>query len=402
MADSIICPHCKKNIPLTEAIFHQIDQKHLDEIAQLKHQAEKERERLIELSKKRIQEEKEKTAKELESTLKKKLLTEMELSLKDKENESKELKEQKKDLQDQLLELTKTIRKLHDENRQKEIEMQKKFLKDQDEVRVKEQKRIEEEYKYKMLEQDKKLQDVVKANDELKRKLEQGSQQLQGEVLELAIEELLKKEFPYDEIREVPKGVRGADIIQVVKSRVGKACGQIIWETKRTKNWSPQWIAKLKSDMRMVNAELAVLVSEVLPEDVNHFGFVDGVWVSQYPYILGISYALRGQLLEVASVKSAQKGQESKKEILYEYVTSTEFRHRVEAIIEAFSAMQEEVERERRWFQLKWAREEKNLRKVLDTTVGMKGELQSIMGKSLPELESAEMSSTQMTLDGES
>ncbi|KKQ36803.1 MAG: hypothetical protein US54_C0054G0005 [Candidatus Roizmanbacteria bacterium GW2011_GWA2_37_7] len=390
MQDSIICPNCKQNIPLTEAITHQIDEKYKQEIIKLKESNEQERERLIALSKKRIQEEKEKTAKEVEVELKKKIQEQMELKLKDTENESKELKDQKHKLQDQLLELTSSNRKLQDANRDKEIEMKTKFAQDQAKLREEEQKRAEEEYKFKILEKDKKLQDAIKANDDLRRKLEQGSQQTQGEVLELAIEELLKKEFPFDEIKEVPKGVTGADIIQIVKNRGGKVCGQIVWETKRTKSWSNQWIAKLKQDQRIVKAEIAVLISEILPDGISHFGMIDGVWVCGFSFITGIAYALRTQLLEIATVKSSQKGQDSKMELLYDYVISTEFRHRVEAIIEAFSNMQEEIEKERRWFASKWSREEKNLRKVLDTTIGMHGDLQGIMGKSIQELKGME------------
>jgi len=391
MSDSITCPNCKKSIPLTEAISHQLDEKYKQEITKLKDKNEQERVRLIQLSKVRIQEEKEKTAKEVEVNLKKKIKEEMELKLKDTENESNEVKEQNNKLQDQLLELTKAMRKLQNENRLKEIEMQKTFAEEQEKLRKEEQIRIEEEFKLKMREKDKKLEDVVKVNEDLRRKLEQGSQQMQGEVLELAIEELLKKEFPFDVIKEVPKGVTGADIIQIVKNKGGKVCGQIVWETKRTKNWSNQWIAKLKQDQRSIKAEIAVLVSEVLPDEISHFGLIAGVWVCGFAYITGIAYALRTQLLEVATVKLAQKGQDGKMELLYEYVTSTEFRHRVEAIIEAFNNMQQEIEKERRWFALKWSREEKNLRKVLDTTIGMQGDLQSIMGKSITELKGVEM-----------
>ncbi len=391
MQDSITCPNCKKPIPLTEAITHQIDEKYEKELESVKQKAEEERQRLIELSKKRIEEEKQKSREEATKELKKKIQDEMELQIKNTQEESKELKEQKKQLQEQLLEMNKLMRKLQDENREKELEMQKKFNEEQDKLRKEEQRRIEEQYKLKMLEQDKKLSDVLKANEELRRKLEQGSQQMQGEVLELAIEELLQKEFPFDEIKEVPKGVNGADIIQIVRNRGGKVCGTIIWETKRTKNWSHQWIPKLKTDQRTVKAEIAVLVSEIIPDGIDHFGLSDGVWVCGYEYILGVAGALRSQLLEIASVRAAQKGQEGKMEVLYEYVTSTEFKHRVEAILESFNAMQEEIEKERRWFALKWAREEKNLRKVFDSTLGMQGDLQSIVGKSLPELESVEM-----------
>lgn len=390
MQDAIICPNCKQSIPLTEAISHEIDEKYKNEIALLKNKNEEERQKLIELSKKRIQEEKEKAVKETEIQLKAKLKEELELEIKNTQNESKELREQKNKLQEQILEMNRMMRRLEDQSKEKEIEMEKKMREDQERIREIEQKRIDEQYRLKLLEMEKKFHDVSKVNEDLKRKLEQGSQQMQGEVLELAIEDLLTKEFPYDEIREVPKGVHGADLIQVVKNRSGRTCGTIIWEMKRTKSFSQQWIAKLKGDQRIVKADLAVLVSEVVPESIEHFGQIESVWVCRFEFITGIAHALRSQLLEVSSIKSAQKGQDGKMAVLYEYVTSIEFKHRVEAILEAFTSMQEEIEKERRWFSLKWAREEKNLRKVFDTTFGMQGELQSIVGKSLPQIEGIE------------
>ncbi|MBP9690580.1 DUF2130 domain-containing protein [Candidatus Woesebacteria bacterium] len=390
MNDEIICPNCHKTIPLTDAIAREIDEKYKSQIEELKSKNEDERQKLIDLSKKRIQEEREKAIKESEESLKSKLKAEMELEIKNTQNEASELKTQKQKLQDQLLELNRMMRRLEDANKEKELEMEKRFREGQEKVREVEQKRVEEQYHMKMLEQEKKLTDAIKANEDLRRKLEQGSQQMQGEVYELAIEEMLTKEFPHDEIREVPKGVNGADIIQIVKNRSGQTCGTIIWEMKRTKNWSNQWIPKLKSDMRQVKADLAILVSEVTPEDVSHFGLIDGVWVCHFDFISGLAYALRAQLLEVAHIKSSQKGQEGKMAMLYEYVISNEFKHRVLAIREAFTNMQDEIEKERRWFALKWAREEKNLRSVLDTTFGMQGELESIVGKSLPQLEPAE------------
>ena len=371
---------------MTQAITQHINEEHQKELEQLKKTSEAEREKLIAYSKKRIEEEKIKAAKEVEEELKKKISEEMEMKLKDRQNESEELKKQKKELQEQLLELNKMMRRVQDENKEKELEMMKKFNEEQDKVRHIEQKRMEEQFRLQILEKEKKLQDAIKANEDLRRKLEQGSQQMQGEILELAIEELLQKEFPYDEIKPVPKGINGADIIHCVRSPGGKACGSIIWEMKRTKAWSQGWVSKLKDDQRNIKAELAVIISDNIPDGLNHFGLLDGVWICKFEYFLGLAYALRSQLIEVSVIKSAQIGQQSKMEVLYNYITSIEFRHRVEAIIEAFGNMQEEIEKERRWFSQKWAREEKNLRKVLDTTVGMHGDLQSIMGKSIGEL----------------
>ena len=385
MTDSILCPNCKHKIPLSEAITHELGEKHQKELEELKKKSTEREQYLIELSKKRIEEEKEKSKKEAEIDLRKKISEEMEFKMKNAQNESDELKKNNKALQDQLLELSKTIRQLQNQTREKELEMAKKMNEEQEKIRKEEQKRIEEQYKLKDMEKDKKLRDVIRINEDLKRKLEQGSQQMQGEVLELEVENTLKKEFPLDLIEPIAKGITGADLSQTVKNLLGKKAGTIIWEMKRTKSWSQQWIEKLKSDQRTVHAEIAVLISEVIPGSVNKFGQVDGVWVCDFESYLGLAYALRSQLLELATLRNMHEGKQGKMEMLYRYMTSVEFKHRVEAIIEAFTNMQQEVEKERRWFTQKWAREEKHLRSAIDNTIGMSGDLQSVIGKSLTE-----------------
>lgn len=386
MNDSILCPHCKQSIPLSEAITHQIEGKFQQELLNERKKAEAERDRLIELSKKRIEEERDKAKKETEVSLRKKITEEIDLKLKNAENESEETKKRNEKLEEQLLELSKMMRKQQTEVREKELEMEKRFSEEQEKLRKEEQRRIEEQFKLLLMEKDKKISDIQKVKEDLQRKLEQGSQQMQGEVLELAIEEMLKKEFPYDDIKPVPKGINGGDIIHVVRTMDGKTCGTIMWEMKRTKAWSPQWIPKLKDDQRTVHAELAVIISQVIPDLIKRFGFSDGVWICDYESVMGVAYALRTQLLEVIRAKTALDGKKGKADILYNYITSTEFRQRMETIVEAFHGMQEEIEKEKRWFAQKWAREEKNLRKVMDNTYGMDGELQSIMGKSLGQL----------------
>jgi len=393
MQDVIQCPHCGKPVPFTEAIKHQIDTKYQAQITTLKKQSEEERAKLIELSKKRIEEEREKAVKESETLLRKKIADEMALQIKNTQNEASELRAQNKTQQEQLLEMSKLMRQMKQDQELMKIEQEKKLNEEFDKLREDATKKADDAYRLKMAEKDKKIQDALALVDEYKRKMEQGSQQTQGEVLELAIEEMLKKEFPFDEIVPVPKGINGADIIQIVRNRNGQVCGKIIWETKRTKSWSGGWIEKLKEDQRSVGADIALLVSEVVPQGVEHFGYAEGVWVSQYTYIKGLVYALRIQLQELFAGKTALNGKSGKMEHLYNYVSSIEFRHRVEAIIEAFTGMQEEIEKERRWFALKWAREEKNLRKVFDSTMGMQGDLQSILGKTLlPKSEVGELS----------
>jgi len=373
MNDTIICPHCKKPIPLTEALSHQVQEKYQR------------------FYKQRLAEEKSKIEEQLKIVLGKKIKQEMELEMKDKANELAELREQNKKLQEQLLDLNKLIRQIRVQGEQKRLDLEKKLAVEQEKIRQEEKKRVDEEYRLKILEKDKKLSDALKMAEEYRKKLEQGSQQLQGEVLELELEETLQDEFPTDEIKEVPKGVRGADLIQIVKNSFNRSCGTIIWELKRTKNWSNEWINKLKGDQRRVKAEQAVIISEVLPEGINGFGFRDGVWIGDLQAVIGLALIIRKLLIEVAGVRLASVGKKGKMDILWEYLTGTEFKQRIETIAEAFSTIQEDIEKEKRWFAAKWSKQEKNLRRVIDNTLGMHGDLQGIVGKSLPEIKALDL-----------
>lgn len=390
MDDQIICPHCKKPIPLSQAFSHQMEEKMKNELDEEKRKMNFAAKKWREEQLKKINEERLKNEEELKEKLKEKINREMELKWKDAQNEREELAKDNKKLQEQLLEIIKQNREIKAQRDQEKLEIEKKRIEDEEKIREEAQKRADESYRLKIAEQDKKLQDAMKANDDLKRKLEQGSQQLQGEVLELIVEDLLKKEFPYDEIQPVAKGARGGDVIQTVRNNTGRVCGSIIWESKRTKAWSNEWITKLKDDQRQVKAELAVLISQVLPKDIKRFGWVEKICVCDYETVIAIATMLRSQLLEIALVKSSLDGRKDKMTVLYHYLTGTEFRQRVEAILEAYSTLQDDMEKEKRWFAAKWARQEKNIRKVIDNTLGMQGELQSIMGKSFKEIPEVE------------
>ncbi len=377
--DQIICPHCKNPVPLTEALSHQV-----------KEQLQLERQKMFKSAQRWKEQEVEKLQKEMQEKVRQKIEKEMELKLLDGKNEREELTNQNKALQEQILEMNKTVRQLRVQDEKRQIEMEKKLAEEQEKMKENIKKQVEDSNHLKMLEMDKKLHDALKVNEELRRKLEQGSQQMQGEVLELELESILKREFPYDEINPVAKGVQGADIIQVVMQH-GKRCGAIIWETKRTKAWSPQWIGKLKDDQRKAKAEIAVIVSQVLPSDVQKCGIKEGVWVTEYDTFVGLACALRKSLTDVTLVKQAAVGKNEKMEVLWEYLTSTEFTHRVEAIVDSFTTLQDDIEKEKRWFATKWAKQEKNIRRVIDTTLGMHGDLQGIVGKELSEIKGLDM-----------
>lgn len=301
-----------------------------------------------------------------------------------------EARKQNKKLQKQISELLDEIRALRRKDEERELEMKKKLLDEEEKIRAEAAKKYEEEHKLKDLEKDKKIADLMKALEEAQKKATQGSQQTQGESLELELEERLKAEFSTDTISEVKKGVRGADIIQEVVDKLGRRCGTILWESKNAK-WSEGWLAKLKEDQRAAKADLAVLVSVDLPQSIETFSYINGVWVVSWKHFIALALALRFNLVSLYHERANQDGQEEKMKILYQYLTGPEFRHRVEGIVEAFSGMQEELEREKRWFNTKWARQEKQIRKVIDHTHGMYGDLQGVIGKNLPEIKTLEL-----------
>jgi len=227
--------------------------------------------------------------------------------------------------------------------------------------------------------------------EELKQKAEQGSQQHQGEVMELELENTLRTKFPFDSIEPVAKGEFGGDVVQRVVSPSGLACGSILWESKRTKNWSDAWLAKLRGDQRAVKAEICLLVSQALPKDVESFEQIDGVWIAGPKYALPLAVALRQSLIEVANSKLLQEGQQTKAELVYEYLTGPRFRHRIEAIVEKFSDMQEDLNREKKAMTRLWAKRDAQIQAVIESTVGMYGDLQGIAGRAFEEIEGLEI-----------
>ena len=352
MKNTIKCPYCHKEFEPSEALTHQIEEQVLASL-EAKHKID-----LEEVKRK---------AEEEASVRNKKLIS-------------------------QIDELLGEVRKLREKDEDREIEMKKKLMEEEEKIKNEARQKVEDEHKLKDLEKDKKIQDVLKANEELTKKLEQGSQQSQGETLELELESKLKSEFPTDKILEVKKGQRGADVSQEVVDKLGRSCGMILWESKNAE-WSNGWISKLKEDQRQAKADLAVLVSVKLPEGVDSFAYKDGVWIVSWKHFIPLSWSLRFNLVSLYHERQSSEGKDEKMKILYQYLTGTEFKNRVEGIVDAFSNLQEELEKEKRYFNVKWARQEKEIRKVVDHTHGMYGDLQAVIGKSLPEIKSLELES---------
>jgi len=287
-------------------------------------------------------------------------------------------------------EFMKKQRELEDARREVELTVEKRIASELEKVRSLAQKETEEGFKMKAMEREQLIASMQQKIAELKQKVEQGSQQLQGEVQELELEKLLREAFPLDTIQPVPKGEFGGDVLQCVFSQNGQACGSILWETKRTKNWHEAWLSKLRDDQRAAKAEVAVLVSQVLPKSVEVFDFVEGIWISAPRVALPLATSLRHALLQVGMAQQASEGQQTKTEMVYQYLTGSGFRQRIEAIVEAFSLMQEDLDKERKAMLKQWAKRETQINKVVEATLGMYGDLQGIAGKSMQEIEGLE------------
>jgi len=287
-------------------------------------------------------------------------------------------------------ELIRKQRELDDAKRELDLTVEKRVQADLSTEREKAKKEADEELKLKVMEKDQTITAMQRQIEELKRRAEQGSQQLQGEVQELELEALLIAKFPRDTIQPVPKGEFGGDVLHRVIGPLNQICGTILWEAKRTKNWSDGWLPKLREDQRAAKAEIAVIISQALPKDVETFGFVDGVWVADPKVMLPVAMSLRQTLIEVACVRQASEGQQTKMEMVYQYLTGPRFRQRVQAIVEAFSSMREDLDREKKAITRQWAKREEQIDRVMQATVGMYGDLQGIAGKTLQEIEGLE------------
>ncbi|MCP3463489.1 DUF2130 domain-containing protein [Bradyrhizobium sp. CCGUVB23] len=287
-------------------------------------------------------------------------------------------------------ELLRKQRELDDARRELELSIEQRVQEALAIVREQAKKDVEDSLRLKVSEKEEQILSMQRQIEELRRKAEQGSQQLQGEVLELQLETLLGGRFPLDVLEPVAKGEFGGDLLQRVMGPVGQQCGAILWETKRTKNWSDTWLPKLRGDQRAAKAELALLVSEALPKGVESFELIDGVWVAHPRFALPMATVLRQSLIELATTRLSREGQQTKTELVYEYLTGPRFRHRIEAIVERFSEMQDDLNRERKATMRLWAKREAQIQGVIDSAVGMYGDLQGIAGRAMQEIPALE------------
>ena len=371
MGPEIKCPNCGHQFELNES---------------LKGEVEKElRGKMLDWQKKK-EEEFEKQKKSIEADAQKKAGEELSAKLKVLEEDARVKSKQLQDMQKKELELLRDKSALEEKQKNFELELEKRFLEKRKEIEDNTIKREQELFDLKTKEFKLQMEQQQKLIEELKRKSEQGSMQLQGESQEILLEEILKENFPFDLIEEVGKGVEGADCIQTIRNNSGTACGKIIYESKRTKAWSNNWIDKLKSDKRNTGADMAILVTQAFPKDMDRFGEKDGIWVCGFNEVSGLAHALRSGIIKIYEAQRAQEGKGDKMQMLYDYLTGNEFRGQVEAIVEGFMAMKNSISRERIQMEKMWKEREKQLEKVLLSTSGMYGSVKGIAGASVADI----------------
>jgi hypothetical protein len=408
---TIVCPQCKTEIKLTESLAaplladvkRQFEQRLAQKDADMaKHeQSLNERAETIEKAKAnldqqiaaKLQQERVRIGAEEHQKAKQLLGNDLNQKVKEIGTLQEVLKQRDAKLaeaQQAQAELIGKQRELDDAKRELELTIAKRVQADLGSEREKAKKEAEDELKFKVMEKDQTITAMQRQIEELKRRAEQGSQQLQGEVQELELEALLAAKFPRDTIQPVPKGEFGGDVLQRVVGPLNQICGTILWETKRTKNWSDGWLPKLREDQRAAKAEIAIIISQALPKEVDTFGFVDGVWVADPKVTLPVALSLRQSLIEIAAARQASEGQQTKMEMVYGYLTGPRFRQRVQAIVEAYSSMKEDLDREKKVINRQWAKREEQIDRVMQATVGMYGDLQGIAGRTLQEIEGLE------------
>jgi hypothetical protein len=405
----IKCPTCGTLIDVQDVLAHQLEdqikQKYQAELAAERKKFESQEEQLNK-AKEAFEEQKRQQAEQFQEALQKQLRQERQL-LQDKikrqvqeeqsdllaglQKELDEKSEQVKELNKSKAEIERLKREKDEAKEAAKLEAQKELnallLAEREKIRKAEEERNELKFK----ELQKQLEDQKKLTEEMKRKQEQGSMQMQGEVQELAIEEWLVAKFPLDTIEEIKKGARGGDCIQVVNTRTRQNCGTIYYESKRTKDFQPSWIEKFKADMRDKGADVGVLVTEAMPSDMDRMGIRDGVWVCSYEEFKGLCTVLRESVIKISLAISSQENKGDKMHMLYDFLTSNTFRMQIDAIVEGFTQMKEDLESEKRSMQRIWKQREKQIEKVVTNTIDMYGSIKGIAGNAIQSVKALEL-----------
>ncbi len=411
MTHTLTCPHCAEAIDLESTLVHQIKHQLTEEQtrqfanqrrtldqreAAQKQQHEKLTQRAAtqEAEIQRLLSEKQA---ELRSQLKKQLQAEQTTELEALKEEILDKSTRIHTMQQQELALCRQQRELAEQRDAMGLEVEKKLRAERKDIEDKALQKARYESQFNAEQQQGLINSLTLQITEMKRNIEQGSQQTQGEAGEIAIEKLLTDAFPFDQIEEVGKGVNGADLVQTVRNDFGHVCGRIIYESKRTKSFSPAWINKLKGDLQAHKGDIAVLVTETMPKNCPQFGLHDGIWVCSFAEVRALAGALRQGVLRVGEVQTARQNQGEKMQILYNYLTSNEFRQCIESIVQTFRTMQESLEKEKRATKRRWAEHEKQIETVIDNTVCMYGSMRAITGGAVAKIADFEVDALEET-----
>lgn len=360
----ITCPKCGTKFALGDAILKPLR-------LELQENLRKEYDERLDSAKKRLEQETREQAEQRTA-----------MQVKELSREVEKLNKELEKAQEHELKVREERRELEQQQKKLKLEIARKV----DEEIVNMKKQLAEEYGMKEQENLAKIAGMKTQIDELKRKAEVGSQQVKGEIGERKLEDILSDSFPNDSIERVPKGVKGADVLQKVNGKSGECCGTIIWESKNTQNWGNSWIGKLKENKADQKAEIAVLVSAVIPEDIDNFGLINDVWVTRRSFVTQLASALRFNLIELHNSRITMEGKGQKVEMLYDYVTKPQFKQRVETIVGAFMTMSNELIQERQAMERIWNKREKQIELIMKGTSGMIGDLEGIVGASLPQI----------------
>ncbi|MHC2390881.1 hypothetical protein ACVMFA_009476 [Bradyrhizobium liaoningense] len=404
----IVCPKCSHQIALTESIAAPLleaqrrgfDEKLATREAEFRRKADELRQQQDDLAKARESFD-EQINQRLEAERKQVIATEAKRAreqvagdleaMKQRLAESEQLLEARNvklaEAQQAQAEALRKQRELDEKARELEVTIEKRVQASQAELIAKARQNVTDELKSQVSQKDAQIDSLGRTVEELKRKLEQGSQQTQGEAFELELENLLRGKFPLDLVEPVAKGEIGGDIIQTVNGQIGSSAGVILWELKNTKSWSDGWLPKLRDNKRAAKADVALIVSSALPKGVETFDLIDGVYVAHPRCALPVALTLRQGLLEVTGARTTQAGQQSKAEQVYQYLTGARFKQRIEAIVERFKDMRDDIDKERKFMMKAWAKREAQVNVMIESTVGMVGDLHGIMGQAMPEIE---------------
>ncbi len=383
---TIKCPNCSHEFEATDAFRDEVQKELNIKAKEWQNKREEEFRKKEEGFQLQLKEQLDKQKLNLEETLRKNISQDFENKVKLLTETNASNEEKLKEARQKELEFLKKEQALKDREAELEINLQKRLSDERSSITETIKKQEQEKNSLKIKELEKQLEDSKKLAEEMQRRAEQGSMQLQGEVMELALEEMLRISFPFDTIEEVAKGVKGADCIQYVKNNVAQICGKIIYESKRTKAFTNEWIEKLKSDMRAQQADIAVIVTEVLPKDMDTFGMKDGVWICRFSDVKPLAFLLRDSLIKISGAVISQENKGDKMQLLYNYLTGNEFRQNIEAVVEGFVSLKDGITRERIQMEKIWKEREKQLEKVLLNTTQFYGSIKGIAGNAVGDI----------------